>query len=184
MKHNICPWYIGYFLASPIRRLLYNPGKILTPHLRPGAAALDIGSGMGFFTLPMAELVGEQGSVIAVDLQPQMLKQLKARAAKRRLIHRIKLQLCNETSLNIEHYLNGIDFALMFAVVHELPDARKAFQEVYETLTPEGLLLFAEPDKHVSKKHFEQSVSTAVRCGFTIADKPVIAASHAVLLQK
>lgn len=184
MKHTICPWYIGYFLASPVRNILYNPRKILAPWIRPGTTALDIGSGMGFFSLPMAELVGEQGKVIAVDIQPQMLSRLKKRAAKRQLLHRINLQLCNESSLNLGPRPNSADFALMFAVVHELPDSRKAFQEVYDTLASGGLLLFAEPDKHVSRTAFEHSAAIAAGCGFTIADRLNITANHAVLLKK
>ena len=40
----------------------------------PGMKIMDIGCGPGFFTLPMAELTGKDGLVIAVDIQDEMLK--------------------------------------------------------------------------------------------------------------
>jgi ubiquinone/menaquinone biosynthesis C-methylase UbiE len=40
------------------------------------------GPGMGFFTIPLARLVGPSGRVIAVDLQPKMIESLKRRASK------------------------------------------------------------------------------------------------------
>ena len=73
MKEHICPWWIGYILASPLRRLLQNPRKILDPHVKPGMIMLDVGCGMGYFSLAMAETVGPEGKVVCVDLQPKMI---------------------------------------------------------------------------------------------------------------
>ena len=58
MAERVCPWWVGYLLASPVRRLLENPEAVIAPHLSSGATAMDVGSGMGFFSLPMAERVG------------------------------------------------------------------------------------------------------------------------------
>ncbi|MGL5434731.1 MAG: class I SAM-dependent methyltransferase [Lachnospiraceae bacterium] len=183
MKHNVCPWYLGWFLASPIRTLMYNPAKIAAPYLKQGMTALDIGPGMGFFTLPMAKLVGPDGLVIAADIQPQMLKGLEKRARAKQLSDRIQTQLCSPESLNLTTYNGSIDFALLFAVVHELPDQQIAFREVCSALKPGGLVLFAEPDRHVSKETFDHSVTVAVAAGFTVKEYIPIRASHAALLQ-
>ncbi len=66
--HGVCPWYLGYLLASPLRRLLENPERMLRPYVRPGMTVLEPGSGMGFFSLPLARLVGAEGRVVCVDL--------------------------------------------------------------------------------------------------------------------
>ena len=87
---HVCPWWGGYFLDNPVRRLLHRPEQILAPYVRPGMTVLDFGCGMGLFSLAAARLVGEQGKVIAVDLQPQMLAALGRRAAKAGLQDRIR----------------------------------------------------------------------------------------------
>ena len=59
-QHHVCPWWIGYLLASPIRRIFQNPEEILSPFIRFGMAVLEPGPGMGFFTIPLARMVGRR----------------------------------------------------------------------------------------------------------------------------
>ena len=42
MGHRVCPWWLGYFLASPVRRLVQDPAAIVGPHLRQGMTVLDL----------------------------------------------------------------------------------------------------------------------------------------------
>ena len=78
MAHRVCPWWLGYLLASPLRRLMQDPVKVVAPYVREGMTVLEPGPGMGFFTLELARLVGPSGRVVAVDIQPRMLVQPKA----------------------------------------------------------------------------------------------------------
>jgi len=80
---KICPWWAGYLLANPLRKLIQNPDKILSRYLRTGMVAVDIGSGMGYFSVPMAALVGDRGRVICVDVQNRMISSLKSEASTR-----------------------------------------------------------------------------------------------------
>jgi len=82
MAQHVCPWWVGHFLASPFRRFAHNPRKILAPHVRPGMTVLDLGPGMASFTLDLARFAGPAGRVIAVDIQPRMLREVEKRAAK------------------------------------------------------------------------------------------------------
>ena len=86
MAHRICPWWLGYLLANPIRRLWHNPRAILQSSVQEGMLVLEPGCGMGFFTLELARLVGRNGKVIAVDVQPRMIAGLKRRARKAGLL--------------------------------------------------------------------------------------------------
>ncbi|MEA1968069.1 MAG: hypothetical protein U9N77_07605 [Thermodesulfobacteriota bacterium] len=61
--------WVGHLLASPIRKLLQNPEKILSPHIKPGMTVLDIGCAMVFFSLPMAWMTGPDGKVVCMDIQ-------------------------------------------------------------------------------------------------------------------
>lgn len=184
MSHGVCPWWLGYFLLNPLRRAMQNPEKILSPYVKEGMSVMDIGCGMGYFTLPLADLVGDKGQVLAVDLQPQMILSLERRAAKRGLSAKIKARICTKESLNINDYSGGIDFALAFAVVHEVPDNARLLSEIYYALKPENFLLLAEPSGHVSTGDWDKTTSLAQSSGFVPVDYPEIRGSRAVLLAK
>ncbi|MBD3232149.1 MAG: methyltransferase domain-containing protein [candidate division Zixibacteria bacterium] len=184
MDRHVCPWWLGYLLASPIRRLWQKPEEILRPHLREGMTALDIGSGMGFFTFPMAEMVGPKGKVIAIDLQSKMIKSLKKRAKRKELDDRIDARTCDENSLRIDDLKGQVDFALVMAVVHEVPESPQFFRQIHSALKPDGRLLFAEPTGHIDESEFTSSRATAVEQGFSIVQPLQVKRTHAALLQK
>jgi 2-polyprenyl-3-methyl-5-hydroxy-6-metoxy-1,4-benzoquinol methylase len=77
-----------------LRRLLHDPRRILAGLIAPGATAIDFGCGPGFFTLPMADMVGPDGLVVAVDLQGAILDRVRLRAERAGLASRIRLQRC------------------------------------------------------------------------------------------
>ncbi len=183
MSHRVCPWWLGYLLASPLRRLLQDPEAIMRPYVSEGMSVLDVGCGMGFFSLPLAKLVGETGKVVCVDLQEKMIKGLLRRADKSGLSMRIDARISAQNSLNLSDISGKIDFALLFALVHEVPDKERLFSEVYATMKRSGKLLLAEPAGHVSKKEFEKTASIAKSAGFEVLQPLEIRRSRAVLLQ-
>lgn len=184
MAERVCPWWLGYLLASPIRRLFHDPHKILSPYVHEGMMVLEPGPGMGFFTLELARLVGPSGRVVALDLQPKMLDGLKRRAAKAGLLERLIVRLAGSGSLGIADLAGKVDFALAFAMVHELPDAPRFFNEVSATLKPGACLLFAEPSSHVTTARFQEEVRAAAEAGLKPAEHPSIWHSRTVLLKK
>jgi len=88
---------------------------------------VEPGPGMGFFTLELARLVGPSGRVIAVDVQPKMLAELRRRAAKAGVLDRIEARQGPGDRMGLNDLNGQADFALAFAVVHELPSAGKFF---------------------------------------------------------
>jgi ubiquinone/menaquinone biosynthesis C-methylase UbiE len=184
MAEHICPWWIGYLLLSPLRRLSQDPRKILAPYIRPGTVALDVGCAMGFFSLDMAEMAGPEGKVVCVDLQSKMIKALVRRATKAGVIDRIDHRVCDKDGLGLEDLTGKVDFALAYAVVHEVPDAEAFFQQIHTALRPGGTCLVAEPKGHVSEKKFEKTLSTAEKAGLELAERPRIRRSHAALLSR
>jgi len=183
LSHRVCPWWLGYLLASPLRRLLQDPDGILKPYAAEGMCVLDIGCGMGFFSLPLAKLVGDTGRVICIDLQEKMIEGLVARAKKAGLSARIDARVCSQTSLGVQDLSGKIDFALAFALVHEVPDKDNLFSEIHGALKPAGNLLLAEPRGHVSREDFARTVSLAQIRGFELSGDPDISRSHAVLMR-
>jgi len=65
---HTCPWWFGYTFDNPIRRLFHDPKAILGDYVAPGQTVVDIGCGLGYFSLALARLVGPGGRVIAVEV--------------------------------------------------------------------------------------------------------------------
>jgi ubiquinone/menaquinone biosynthesis C-methylase UbiE len=184
MAKRICPFWVGYLLISPLRTLMQNPKKILSQYVTSGMKVLDIGCGMGFFSLPIARIIGPHGRVICLDIQEKMISSLKKRAEKAGLIDRIETRICHQNSLGLDNLNEEIDFALAFAVVHEVSNVAQFFSEIYKTLKPTGMLLVAEPKGHVSEKEIEITVSIAQQNGFRIINHPQVRRSRTILLKK
>ncbi len=184
MAEDLCPVWVGYLLSNPIRKLFHNPQKILSPYVKNGMTVLDIGCAMGYFSIPLAHLVGSTGKVICIDVQKKMIHVLEKRLKKAGLSDRAIIRLSNNSSLNVDDFKEKIDFTLAFAVVHEVSDASKLFSEIIKTMKPSGRLLLAEPRFHVSKKDFNNTVSIAEKNSFKVTERPQISLSHAVILEK
>lgn len=184
MTHRVCPPWLGYFLVSPLRRLWHDPEEILRPYVTPGMTVLDVGSAMGYFTLPLAGMVGPNGRVVAVDVQEKMLRSLHRRAVKANVAERIVPRVCTPTSLGLADLEGAIDFAVAFAVVHEAPDSRALFADLFRSLKPGASCLIAEPRGHVSEREFSQTLSAAGETGFRVVGNPKITRCHSALLVK
>ena len=74
---------------------------------------------MGYFSIPLAQLVGSQGKVICIDLQQQMLDGLRRRAEKAGVLDTIAMHRCEPTRLGLPE---PVDFVLAFWMLHEVPD--------------------------------------------------------------
>jgi ubiquinone/menaquinone biosynthesis C-methylase UbiE len=139
---------------------------------------------MGFFTLELARLVGPQGRVIAVDVQPEMIAGLRRRAQRARLIERIEARAAPATTMALEAYEGAVDFVLAFAVVHEMPSARTFFAEAARAMKPGAGLLLAEPAGHVNKDDFANELALAAEAGLVTTGRPSISRSQAAVLKK
>ena len=182
MAPRVCPWWIGYFLVTPLRRLWQDPRAILAPYVSEGMTVLEPGPGMGFFTLELARRVGPAGRVVAVDVQPKMLAALRRRAERAGLGGRIETRQADGAELGVGDLAGRAGFVLAFALVHELPDAAAFFAQVARALAPGGRVLLAEPRGHVSQAAFDETLRHAEAAGLGAVGSPVIRSSRAVLL--
>ena len=178
-QNMVCPWWLCFTFDNPLRKLLHNPEAILSPYVHPGDRVIDIGPGMGYFTIPLARLVGPKGHVIAIDVQEKMLSALRSRAKKKGVSERIEGYLASQKSLGIHE---KADFILAFWMAHEVPDQSSFFREIRDLLKPGGSLLLVEPIVHVRRKYFLRTLQSAIETGLVVKESPKIRLSHSALL--
>jgi ubiquinone/menaquinone biosynthesis C-methylase UbiE len=121
---------------------------------------------MGYFTIPAAELVGDNGRVVCVELQPRMLKGLERRLARAGLTARVDARQCSAQSLSVGDLAGSMDLALLIHVLHETPAPGAMLGQVHAALRPGGRLLIVEPSGHCSEARFELQRQLAVSLGF------------------
>ena len=136
--HHVCPWWVGYLIMTPLRKLGENPKTILAPLVEPGMTAVDIGCGMGFFGLPLARMVGDSGRVVCVDVQEKMLSSLRRRATRKGLEEIIETRLATQEDLGFDDLAGAADLILAVHVLHEAHDRSTAHHEHLRLLAPRG----------------------------------------------
>ena len=109
--------------------------------LRPGMTVADIGAGTGYYARRMAPLVGSNGLVVAVDVQPEMIQMLGDLAKKADLVN-IKPVLSTVDNVNLP--VASIDLAVMVDVYHELEFPYEVMESLVLALKPGGRVVFVE----------------------------------------
>ena len=180
---HVCPWWFVRSFDNPIRRRFHDPEAIFGAYVRSGIRALDVGCGAGFNTEGLARLVGPEGRVVAVDLQPRMLAMTARRLERSGVAERVELIEARVDDLGIGSQ-QPFDFAVAFWMVHEVTDVGGLFVQLREALASGAAVLMCEPKLHVSRRAFENSVQAAIRAGFEKRHRPQIALSRSVLLAK
>jgi ubiquinone/menaquinone biosynthesis C-methylase UbiE len=180
-RSRVCPWWACFTFDNIFRRWVHNPRKILGPYIKSGNTVLDVGPGMGYFTIPLAVMVGNSGKVIAADLQKKMLDSLYGRALKAGVQDRIQLLHSKPERIGIE---KPLDFCLAFWMVHEVGDQPRFLGEIASKLKPNGLFLLVEPKMHVSAKSFNETLKTAASLGLSLTGQPGVFMSYTALFKK
>ncbi|MCD4717331.1 MAG: class I SAM-dependent methyltransferase, partial [Desulfobacterales bacterium] len=175
---HLCPWWLAYTFDNRLRRLIHIPEKVLSPYIRPGMTVMDVGCGMGHFSLGMAGLVGDDGMVISVDLQEEMLEVVQRRAEKAGVDNRIRTYRCTNERIG-DH--KNVNFALAFWMVNEVQEPNLFFEQIRCCLTNKGMLLVAEPKFHVSAKHFKELTNGAENARLRLCEEPLVRFSRAAL---
>lgn len=111
--------------------------------LKSGDIFADIGCGIGYFTIPAAEIIGSQAAY-ALDTSPEMLAEVKLRAVTAGLTN-IVITQTDEYDLKITDEL--VTFALMVNVIHEIEDKPLFLKEISRILKPGGKLAIIDWEK-------------------------------------
>lgn len=132
----------AYWLERPERKEEENPERVLAAlELKPGMTVADIGAGSGYYSSRMAERVGPNGTVYAVDIQQEMLDILKLQMKQRRVTN-VKAILGTMTDPRLP--AGALDLAIMVDVYHELEYPYEMLAAIVKALKPGGRVVFVE----------------------------------------
>jgi SAM-dependent methyltransferase len=150
------PW-----LERPEREMEEEPDKALDAlQLTRGSSVADVGAGSGYFTVRMAERVGPDGRVYAVDIQPEMLQLLGERLKRGRITNvTTVLGALDDPKLPEA----ALDLILMVDVYHEFSEPQKMLRRMRAALKPGGRLVLLEYRKEdpTVPIRFEHKMSVA-----------------------
>jgi ubiquinone/menaquinone biosynthesis C-methylase UbiE len=130
---------IAPVMESPLRRRFFDPVRTLKgARIQSGQEVLEVGCGTGFFTIPAAELVGDEGRVYAIDPHPLAIEQV-ARKVRDAGLTNVRPIKADATEAGLAS--GSIDLALLFGVIPSptLPLDR-LLPEMYRLLKSEGAL--------------------------------------------
>jgi ubiquinone/menaquinone biosynthesis C-methylase UbiE len=140
----------AHLLEDPERKKWLPPQEVVAAlHLREGESVVDIGAGTGYFALPMAEAVGGNGRVFAVDVAAEMLDRLRSRLAETGVSN----VQCAQGEASFTDLPSGCaELVFMANVWHEFDDHAAVLTEARRLLQPGGRIALldwrpdAEPD--------------------------------------
>ena len=184
MADHVCPPWVGYLLLNPLRKLAESPKRIFKPFVHEGMIVLEPGCAMGFFTLPLARMVGPTGRVVALDTQPKMLSVLERRARRAGIRDRLDIREVGNEGLGIGDLSGRVDFCAVIHVVHEVSDQGAFFADLAQAQRSGGRLLIVEPKGHVTMSEFELSITCAEEAGFQPDESPAVSGDLKALLVK
>lgn len=144
--------------------------------VQPGQVVCDMGCGNGFYTLPLAKLVGERGKVVAVDIQREMLGLLKDRANAENIDN---IELVHGTVVDPQLKPNSVDLVLMVDVYHEFSHPEQMLQAIRDSLKPSGRVALVEfraedrsvPIKKLHKMSKQQILKEFEPNGFKLVEE-------------
>jgi ubiquinone/menaquinone biosynthesis C-methylase UbiE len=137
-----CSYLGADWLDRDDRDAREQPERVLDVlKIGPGMSVADVGAGTGYFTVRLARRVGPSGSVLATELQPEMLRLLDARVSKEKLSN---VRLIKATEHHAALPERCCDLVLLVDVYHELSDPPGVIAGIRRSLRERGRLVLVE----------------------------------------
>lgn len=141
------------------------------PAPRPwfGSKVADIGAGHGFFSVRFSPIVGEQGRVYAVEIDPSLVDRLKQRTVDAGLAN---IEVISATAADPNLPSNAMDAVLIADVYHEISDTDSVVGHLYDSLKPGGTLIVVDymPGDVEGRSREEQALDHAIAPEFVLDD--------------
>jgi len=140
--HFPIPTFVVRFIDNPVRRRIQSPVKVVDwMGIRGGMCVLEIGPGLGTFTIEASKRVSESGKIFAIDIQPSLILKLSSRLQRAKIAN---VMATVASAFELPFSNDTLDRAFMIAVLGEIPDKKKALLEIRRVLRDDGLLAIGE----------------------------------------
>lgn len=162
-----CPYSQRFWVQLPRPVITQSRLRaILAP--QPGERILEVGPGTGYYTLSVAQRLDPHGMLHVLDVQQEMLDDIRTRAQTQRSRN---ITLMNADAQHLPYSDDSFDAAYLVLVLGEVPDQEQALQELNRVLKPGGRLVVGEllPDPHFVT--VETLRCRAVRHGFQFVEQ-------------
>jgi len=140
------------------RSLFRPPARFLAKYVSPGNTAVDLGCGPGYFTLPMAKIVGARGRVHAIDFDPKAIERVKRKADRQGINGLINAQAVSASEIDFIE-TGSVDFVLAEGLLCCMKDHAGAVRQIQRILKEDGraylsiIKLSREGDPRSVSKH-------------------------------
>jgi SAM-dependent methyltransferase len=162
-----CPFALAWIVDNPLRQRYM--GKVLDRiAIQPGERVLELGPGPGAFSVEAARRAGAGGTLVAVDIQPQMIAAVEKKAQQAGVTN-VETHVASAYDLPLEE--GSVDRAFLVTVLPEIPDQHRALLELYRVLKSGGVLSiteeFLDPDYPLART----TIRWAGEAGFELAER-------------
>lgn len=139
---------VARVLGSPVRELtLPRAGILQHIGLTPGMVALEVGAGAGFLTVDAARLIGPEGRLSSIDIQPQMIAMVNEKV-KAEGVENVEARVAS--ALHLPYASGTFDVAFLVTVLGAISDKGRLMRELRRVIKKDGRLsiteAFADPD--------------------------------------
>ena len=139
------PAFISIFLDSKIRGWMQPADDIIRfSEIKKGMKVLEMGSGSGFFTIPAAKAICNDGEIAALDIQQEMLDKISKKLIKEENYDIKNIRLVKASAYDIPYPAETFDVVFTVSVLQEIPDTHKALLEAYRVLKEGGIISISE----------------------------------------
>jgi SAM-dependent methyltransferase len=161
---NIAYWTIRLMHDNPLLPLMRNPYKLLkAAGLEQGHKVLEVGCGPGFFTIPAARIVGDEGHVYAVDVHPRAVKRVTEKIEKEALEN--VTPICTNAS-NTGLPDRSLDLSFLFGLRYIAGGLENLLIEIRRILRPDGIFSFEK-----TRGSERELIEEVERGGFTYSGR-------------
>jgi ubiquinone/menaquinone biosynthesis C-methylase UbiE len=162
-----CPFALAWIVDNPLRRR-YMARVLDRVGIQPGERVLELGPGPGAFSVEVARRARPGGTLVAVDIQPQMIASV-ARKAQQAGVTNVETRVASAYDLPLED--GSVDRAFLVTVLPEIPDQHRALLELHRVLKPGGVLSiteeFLDPDYPLGRT----AIRWAREAGFELEER-------------
>ncbi len=135
------PYTKAHHLLNPLRGLILSPRKLVSRlNLRPNSRVLELGPGPGYFSPTVARAI-PKGTLVLVDIQPEMLDMAKECLDKEKIAN-VEYRQGDATSLPLES--ESFDGVFLVSMLGEVPDRIACLREIHRVLKRNGMLSITE----------------------------------------